>query len=258
MIPGDICHDQPMRRLLPQPVLEDLDLAALADHYAYPVGGAVRANMVTSVDGAVTMQGRSRGVSNAADWRLFGLQRALADAIVVGAGTARAEGYGPGRVRPDLAGLRREAGLSVSPRLVLVSRTAALDPEAEFFGGTSPTVVVTCASAGPKIEELRKVCQVLVCGDHDVDLATALTRLREQGLQRILTEGGPHLLGSLLTDDLLDEVAWSVTPATVGGDSQRMVSAAAPLPRPLRLRGILEEDGTLFLHYRRAPGEETP
>ena len=59
--------------------------------------------MVTSVDGAISLDGRSKPISGATDWFLFGLQRALADVIVVGAGTARAEGYGPGRARPEFA-----------------------------------------------------------------------------------------------------------------------------------------------------------
>jgi riboflavin biosynthesis pyrimidine reductase len=231
--------------------VDGLDVEALAAHYAYPAEGAVRANMVTSVDGAVTLDGRSQGISNAVDWQLFGLQRALADVILVGSGTARTEGYGPGRVRAELAHLRTD-GQAPAPRLVLVTRSGDLDPAADFFSGTVPTLVVTHAQvARERLAALQDVAQVLVCGDDDVDLRAARDALHERGLRRILTEGGPQLLGGLSTADLIDEVALTVTPSVVGGDSPRMVSGAPGAVRPLALGGVLEHEGTLFLHYRR-------
>lgn len=231
---------------------EDLDTDALALHYAYPPQGAVRANMVTSVDGAVTLDGRSEGISNAIDWQLFGLQRALADVIVVGAGTARAEGYGPARARPEFAHLRTAAGQPPAPRLALVTRSGALDPSADIFGGATPTLVITRAGLPEDtLNALHDVSEVLICGDEDVDLTAARDALRQRGLRRVLTEGGPHLLGALTAADLLDELALTVTPAVVGGDSPRMVSSAPPGQRSLTLQGVLDHEGTLFLHYRR-------
>ncbi len=241
-----------MRRLVPGPVQEDLDVDALAAHYAYPSHGAVRANMVTSVDGAVTLDGRSEGISNAIDWQLFGLQRALADVIVVGAGTARTEGYGPARVRPEFAHLRTAAGQTPAPRLALVTRSGDLDPSAGVFGGATPTLVITRAGLpDDTLTALRDVSEVLICGDEDVDLTAAREALGERGLRRVLTEGGPHLLGALTAVDLLDELAVTVTPGLVGGDSPRMISSAPPEHRPLTLHGVLDHEGTLFLHYLR-------
>jgi riboflavin biosynthesis pyrimidine reductase len=241
-----------MRRLVPAPVQEDLDVDALAAHYAYPSHGAVRANMVTSVDGAVTLEGRSEGISNAIDWQLFGLQRALADVIVVGAGTARTEGYGPARARPEFAHLRAAAGQTPAPRLALVTRSGELDPSADVFGGATPTLVITRAGLPEDtLDALRDVSEVLICGDEDVDLSAARDALWERGLRRVLTEGGPHLLGALTAADLLDEFALTVTPGVVGGDSPRMVSSAPPEHRPLTLHGVLDHEGTLFLHYLR-------
>lgn len=244
------CHDRRMRRL--EPAATDLDVDALAAHYAYPPVGAVRANMVTSVDGAVTLDGRSKGISNAIDWTMFGLQRALADVIVVGAGTARTEGYGPGRARPEYAHLRAAAGQEPAPRLAVVTRSGDLDPSAAMFGGSASTLVVTHGRVPEeRMAALRNVAEVVVCGDDDVDLTVARDALRSMGLRRILTEGGPTLLGALLTSDLLDEVAVTVTPSVVGGDSERMVSSTSAFPRTLSLAGVLEHEGTLFLHYRR-------
>ncbi len=211
--------------------------------------------MVTSVDGAVTLDGRSKEISSAADWWLFGLQRALADVIVVGAGTARAEGYGPVRARPEFAHRRTGSGQPPAPRRAVVTATAELDPEARFFSGAEPTIVITRANAdAARVSALRDVAEVLVCGQDAVDLRAALDALRDRGLGRVLSEGGPRLLGAMTSADLLDEVVCSITPLLAGGDSARMVTGASSAPRPLTLAGVLEQDHSLFLHYRRGTG----
>lgn len=254
-----LCNDQGMRRLLPTPVTEISlhdDVDPLAAHYAYPAAGAVRANMVASVDGAISLGGRSQPISGTTDWFLFGLQRALADVIVVGAGTARSEGYGPGRARPEFAHLRTAASQAGSPTLALVTTSGKLDPSAKFFGGPVRSIVITSASAGDEnIAPLREVADVVVAGDASVDLTAAVDELRQRGLTRILTEGGPSLLGSLATDDLIDELVATMSPILVGGDSGRMVAGADGAVRTLELAGLLEDDNALFTHYRRMRGD---
>ncbi len=253
-----LCHHQVMHRLLPAPPLAITarsDIDALATHYAYPDIGAVRANMVASVDGAISLDGRSQPISGDSDWFLFGLQRAIADVIVVGAGTARAEGYGPGRARPEFAALRERAGQPAAPTLALVTASGKLDPSADFFGGTSRAIVITCTTAPAEhIDPIRDVADVVVSGDESVDLGGALAALRERGMRRILTEGGPSLLGALTADDLIDEVVATISPSLVGGDARRMVVGAPGAVRELALVGLIEDDGALFTHYRRIRG----
>ncbi|HSJ20547.1 MAG TPA: dihydrofolate reductase family protein, partial [Nocardioidaceae bacterium] len=113
-----------VNRLLPEPIGE----VAAADAYAVPdVPRHVRVNMVSSIDGAATLDGRVRTLTGPADQRLLLLLRALADVLVVGAGTVRAEGYGPLRVDPALAPLRQAAEQSAAPRLVVPTRSLDLD-----------------------------------------------------------------------------------------------------------------------------------
>lgn len=242
-----------MRRLLPVPVVDDLDLDALATHYAFPDDRpqTVRANMVSSIDGAIAFEGHAQPVSGDDDWYLFGLHRALADAIVVGAGTARTEAYGPGRARPEFAHLRERAGQPAAPTLVLVTRTGNLDADADYLGGQARPVVVTCAKGRDSLDEVAERADVIVCGEDEVDLAAALDELADRGLRRLLNEGGPHLLGSLLDDDRVDELVTSQSPVVVGGDAGRMVAGGSGRVRPFELVGLLESDGALFMHHRR-------
>lgn len=233
---------------------DDLTVDALAEHYAYPTETGrltLRANMVTSVDGAVTLDGLSKPISGKADWYLFGLQRALADVIVVGAGTARSEGYGPGRSRPEFAHLREQHAQPVAPTLALVTRAGDLDPSADYLGGSARPIVITCASGRKNLDEVAERADVVVAGDDDVDLRSAVAQVHERGHTRVLTEGGPHLLGSLLDAGLLDEMVASLSPIMVGGDSGRMVQGARGEARDLDLVGLLEADGALFMHHRR-------
>ncbi|MCZ3387936.1 MAG: pyrimidine reductase family protein [Actinomycetia bacterium] len=231
------------------------DIDVLATHYAYPDVGALRANMVASIDGAISLDGRSQPISGDSDWFLFGLQRALADVIVVGAGTARAEGYGPGRARPEFAALRERAGQPAAPTLALVTASGKLNPSADYFGGASRAIVITCGAApAAHLDPIRAVAEVIVSGDDKVDLAGAMAALRERGMRRILTEGGPSLLGALTADDLIDEVAATISSILVGGDAGRMVVGAPGAVRELALVGLLEDDGALFTHYRRIRG----
>jgi riboflavin biosynthesis pyrimidine reductase len=239
---------------LPLPTLDDVDVDQLAEHYAYPHDAnsrTVRANMVSTVDGAVTVNGRSQPISGAADWYLFGLQRALADVIVVGAGTARTEGYGPGRARPEFADLRQRAGQPSTPTLALVTRRGVLDPDADYLGGPARPVVLSCESGRARVGSISDRADLIVVGSDDVDLPAAMVELEQRGHRRILSEGGPHLLGSLLDAGLVDEMVTTVSPLVVGGDSGRMVARADTALRELSLVGVLEQDGALFMRYRR-------
>src|SRR5690242_12096206 len=189
--------------------------AALAGLYAYPDPGAppqcwVRANMVASLDGAASLDGRSGGLSSEADEQVFAMLRALTDVILVGAGTVRAEGYGP--VRPESEGVRwawlRE-GRPPSPPIAVITRVLDLDPASPLLAqapGHARTVVITTEAApAARRAEVARVADLVVAGETSVDLAAAVAALTQMGHRQILTEGGPHLLGQILAAGLLDE-----------------------------------------------------
>ena len=229
-------------------VLDDFQLAEL---YAYPRAPWLRANMVSSADGAGFLEGRTAGLSSPADLQLFGLLRALADVVLVGAGTVRTEQYKPARRRAALAPLR--AGRTATPPIALVSRSLALDLETPLFTDAPPdarTIVITCAaSPADRRAAVARVADLIVVGDLIVDLGDAVAALRDRGLGRVLCEGGPHLLGELAAAGLLDELCLTISPLLAGPGPFR-ITAGAPFPaRPMTLAHVVEADDFLFCRY---------
>jgi riboflavin biosynthesis pyrimidine reductase len=208
-----------------------LDDTALILAYRLPAGRSLRVNFVVSLDGAVTVDGRSRPLGSPGDQRIFTVLRTLADAVLVGHGTAVAEGY--------------------RPPVVVVSQHASLDPGSRLVtGAVAPTILVTCAAADAARRAALAAAgvTVLVCGDEDVDLSLALDRLAGLGHEQVLCEGGPQLLRTALAAGVVDELDLSIAPALVGGET-RLLGAALPAPARLHLRQVLEEDGLLFTRY---------
>ena len=242
-----------------------LDDAALAALYGYPDLGApparwLRANMVASLDGAAAVDGRSGGLSGEADQQVFAMLRAHADVILVGAGTARAEGYGP--VRPRSEGLRwawlRE-GRPPSPPIAVITRALDLDlgsPLLTSAPAHARTILVTTGSAPPdRRAAAGRTAEVIVAGEASVDLKAAVDVLAGRGYQRISCEGGPHLLAQLAAAGLLDELCLTVSPLLAGPGADRIVTGGLPMPgggaRPFALAHALEDEGYLLCRYVR-------
>jgi riboflavin biosynthesis pyrimidine reductase len=242
-----------VRRLLPDPAPLDDD-AALAEAYEFPPGRSMRVNFVASLDGVVAVEGRSAGLGSPGDLRIFQLLRALADVVLVGYGTAAAEGYGP--VAPDSAVVQLRAALGRPAELpiAVVSRRASLARDDRL--AVAPTIVITCAGSDPdrRAELTEAGVTVLVCGDDDVDLPRALGQLADRGLERVTCEGGPQLLRSALAAGVADELDLTIAPALVGTGARLAGDAALPELAWFRPVQVLEEDGVLFTRYRPAAG----
>ncbi|MFJ7150757.1 pyrimidine reductase family protein [Streptomyces sp. NPDC100445] len=237
-------------------------LAELAAAYAYPEPAPgdprpwLRANMVSSLDGAAQHEGRSQPISGATDMRVFGTLRALADVVLVGAETVRQEGYRPARVRAEFAGAREAAGQHPVPAIAIVSASLELDFTLPLFTSPLvPTLVLTgAAAAADRVTAAEKAgARVLVAGEGaGVDPARAVGALAELGHTRLLTEGGPRLLGQLIAAGVLDELCLTVSPTLTAGDAQRIAGGpGVAVPRRFVLASLLEEDGFLFGRYLR-------
>ncbi|MFF7971018.1 dihydrofolate reductase family protein [Streptomyces sp. NPDC007905] len=246
-------------------VNREWSLAELAAAYAYPEpapgAGApqpwLRANMVSTLDGAAQHEGHSQPISSAADMRIFGTLRALADVIVVGAETVRQEGYRPARARAEFAGARTAAGQGQAPAIAIVTAGLELDFSLPLFTSPLvPTLLLTGAAAAPdRVAAAEKAgARVVVAGEGmGVDPARAVRALADLGHVRLLTEGGPRLLGQLVAAEVLDELCLTVSPMLTAGNAQRIAGGpAVTVPRRFELVSLLEEDGFLFSRYRRS------
>jgi riboflavin biosynthesis pyrimidine reductase len=218
--------------------LSDEQLRAL---YAAPSLPWLRVNMVSTMDGSATgSSGRTGSINNAVDHRVFHLLRSMADAIVVGAGTARAEGYGP-TDRP----------------IVLVSRGASV-PE-RLVGAAPGAVLMATVASADRLDEARELLgpeHVLVLGSHRVSLVGLKEQLAARGWSNLLSEGGPHLLRDLLDQGAADELTATFVPRLVAGTHPR-ITDGPPVDVPLSLRLLLEESGTLLGRWFIGRGEAT-
>ncbi|WP_022894320.1 pyrimidine reductase family protein [Agromyces subbeticus] len=232
-----------------------LDRDELFAAYAPPEPGArrVRMNFVASLDGAATVEGRSGGLGDADDRLAMQVLRTLADVVLVGAGTVRVEGYGGLAVGESDVAMRVAAGRPAQPRLAVVSSSLDLDPEAAVFAAAvaRPIVVTHAASPAAKRRALERVAEVIVVGERQVDVRAMLDVFDERGLRQVLCEGGPHLFGSLLEADLVDELCLSLSPLLVGGTAGRIVRGAPELQRRMHLMHAMPAGDLLLLRYQR-------
>jgi len=231
----------------------------LVELYAYPESldrPHVRVNFVSSVDGAVTFAGRAGGLSNEADQQLFAVLRALSQVVLVGAGTARVEGYRGVRLTPANAELRSRLGLAPHPPIAVVSGSAAIDPDSGLITDTAtPTIVFTTADAPAARRDALTAAgaDVVVTGKSWVDPALIVAELGERGLHRVLCEGGPRLFGDLVMAALVDEMCLTITPMLLAGPAGRIAHGLdEPAPLGLHLAGALHDNGTLLLRYVRS------
>ncbi len=231
----------------------DPDAAYAADRPSAEPRPWLLLNMVSSVDGAAVVDGRSGGLGGPADKAVFSALRALADVILVAAGTARAEDYGPPRLSDTARQRRRMRGQAEVPRMALVTRSMDLDLDSSLFTEAErPPLVLTAESAPPdRLSAAAEVADVLVLGEESVDLERALVEMGRAGAGVVLAEGGPSLNGQLIASDSIDELCLTVSPLMIGGDSLRIARGDDAGSLPFELAHVLTEDGLLFLRYLR-------
>ena len=245
-----------MRRLFPA-VEPDLDVDLDAAYWVEDPGDQyVSTVMISSADGAAQADGRSGGLGNAADKRLFALLRAQAEVILVGAGTARIEGYGGEHPTAEMRALRQRHGLPAVPRIAVVTNRAALEPSGPLFTDTEvrPLVITSAAAPADAVSALAECADIVVAGADAVDPAVALDALRDRGLRRVSCEGGPNLLAQLIACGRLDEMSLTIAPTLLAGAARRITDGpelAAPVT--LGLMHILEDGDHLFVRYRVTP-----
>lgn len=239
----------------------ELDLERVIELYAHPrptsAAAWLRSNFVATLDGSIQgLDGRSGSINTLSDRWLFALHRAEADAVLVGAGTVRAEGYRAIDLSDWQRDLRSKLGLAPFPLLAVVSGSLDLDPALAADPDTGPVMIITTEDhlVAERTRFARAGIDVLPVGRGMVDLGAAVDQLAALGWQRLLCEGGPRLHRDLLAGDLVDEMSLTLAPSVVGGEGQRSTTGAAlPTARGFELEtALLADDGALFTRYRRS------
>ncbi len=231
------------------------DRADLLELYAVPPGRWVRANFVSTLDGRATgPDGRSGTINSAADQVVFDALRAMCDVVVVASGTLRAEGYTRLSTPETWRGHRAAMDRPVHPPLVAVTGSGDL-PERllqERADTGDLLVALTQRTDARTVSALRERLgdgAVLVCGAEQVDPLRLLDELSDRGLQQVLTEGGPRLLGSWVDADVVDEICLTLRPVLLGGDGTSILAGAQERLRQSRLVAGLTLQGDLMLRY---------
>lgn len=234
----------------------------LTDLYAYPdVLGSpwIRVNFVASIDGAVSVDGRSGGLGTPADKAVFDELRNLADAVLVGSGTVNAENYGGANVSDDVRVARVNRGQSAVPPIVVVTGSMSVEPDATLIVDAQvPPVFLTSATApDDRVNAIRDAGATVVRSPTDTLTGRVVVGLLEElGLRRILCEGGPGLFGTLLEDDVVDELCVTTSPLAAAGRAGRIAVSDDAAPREMTPGHILlDTDGTVLVRWVRRRAE---
>ena len=237
---------------------ESLDENRLTDLYSYPddlQSCWVRGNMITSLDGGATDDGKAGGLAGPGDRAVFALMRQHADVILVGAGTVRIENYSGAQFSPAQRQARQRRGQAEVPPIAVVTNSGALDHDAKIFTRTEvPPLILTSAEAvADARRRLGPVGEIIDASGRNpdrVDAATVLQILADRKLVRVLAEGGPQFLGLLIEHDLLDELCLTVAPLLVGGGAPRIATGPGRVHTPMRRSHLLTDDaGYLYARY---------
>jgi len=242
-----------MRRLLPQPGETTVD-ELLAGYRPFEQAHAdrpfVAANMITTLDGRASIRGRSKDLGSEVDSEFLLKLRHRFDAVMVGAGTIRAERYGRIVSDPGARARRQEIGLSADPLAVIVSGTLELPFDASLFTCGEGRVLVFTSSGRPVPETATELLVERV--DGPISVTAVLEHLaRECGVRAVLCEGGPRLFGQLEAAGAVDDLFLTTSPELIGGEpSPRILEGPLIEPSLKRLDELLEHEGELFARYR--------
>jgi riboflavin-specific deaminase-like protein len=210
----------------------------------------VATNFAVTVDGRATIGGVSGPIGSDADTEMLSRLRTRFDAVMIGAGTMRAENYGRLASKQETHERREQIGLPPEPLMVIVSGRLDLPWDAPLFtAGGGQVLVFTSSEAEPPetATDLR-----VVRHEDAVDLAAALQHLRaERGIRALLCEGGPHVHSQLWAGGLVDELFLTTAPRLTGADAPRILEGETlPAITDLELAWLLEHDGELFARYQ--------
>lgn len=211
----------------------------------------VTVNMAISVDGRINTRAREHfALGSEHDRRLMDVLRGRSDAVIVGAGTVRHDGFPMILRYDDLRAARVARGKSPHPVNVVLSRSLDLPARARFFAqpDVERIVVTTAAAPAARVRRFARLAEVVVLPGRTLAPARVVDALRARGLVRLLLEGGGEVHFAFVKAGLVDEWYVTVTPRLIGGTGA---------PTLLDGEGFLKRDHVrLALVSQRRVGDE--
>ncbi len=232
------------RTISPEELASELRLHELAP----PDRPYLGINMVSSLDGKATLDWRTKGLSTEIDRRLFHHLRTQADAVMVGAGTAREERYGRMTKNDELSEKRVAEGRAAEAVAVVVSGRLDLPPDLPLLNESEQAVLIATGSEA-ELPGLGAHVEYARVGD---DLPRLMAELHERGVRSVLCEGGPTLNSFLFAAGLVDELFLTLNPKVLGGAAALTIVAGRELVEPVELDlvSVAEAEGELYTRWR--------
>jgi riboflavin-specific deaminase-like protein len=232
------------RNVSPEELASELRLHELAP----PDRPYLGINMVSSLDGKATLDWRTKGLSTEIDRRLFHHLRTQADAVMVGAGTAREERYGRITKNEELSAKRVAEGRAAEAVAVVVSGRLDLPRDLPLLNEPEQAVLIATGSEA-ELPGLGTHVEYARVGD---DLPRLMADLHERGVRSVLCEGGPTLNSFLFAAGLVDELFLTLNPKLLGGAAALTIVAGRELVEPLELDlvSVAEAEGELYTRWR--------
>lgn len=235
---------------------EEIESVSIVDSYKVPKAYIdkkfLRINMVSSIDGTISIDGRARALSSDADRNVFHILRSLADVILVGAGTMRSEEYKPVSLTEHEIERRKNTGQEPIPKIAVVTRSGEFNFDTAFFKEAINKPLIFTSDIGAKI--IANKCdsaEVISCGKTVVDLRLAIDELVKRDYKNILCEGGPTLNSDLLRSRLVDELCLTVSPKITQGDGNRIFNGPKlDIPVEFEYQAIFIDEGELFFRLK--------
>jgi riboflavin biosynthesis pyrimidine reductase len=236
----------------------DTDDGRLAAFYSYPedLGRCwVRANMISSLDGGATDDGKAAGLAGPGDRALFSRMRQEADVVLVGASTVRIENYSGAQMSLAQRQERQSRGQAEVPPIAIVTHGADFEHDAKIFTRTEvPPLIMTSREAVDdargRFGSMVEVIDSSGTQTDRVDLAVVLKTFAKRKLLRVLSEGGPGMISLLIEHGLLDELCVTIAPILVGGQARRIATGGGEAHTRMRRSHLLTDDeGYLYTRY---------
>lgn len=243
------------RQLLPEPVTVDVDELLGSMQLDAPAPSDrpyTLVNFIASLDGRITIGGRSGPLGDESDRALFHGLREQVDAVLAGTGTLRVERYGRMLGKVERRQRRIERGQQAEPLAVVITRTGEIPDDIPLFAEPEARIVVFSA-AELDLGGCQAQLELIQVDPGELTLTTAMRRLRsDHGVRTLLCEGGPTLFGGLLHEQLVDELFLTLAAKLAGGGTAPGITAGPELAAPAdaRIKWLLERGGSLFLRYQ--------